>query len=120
MNSITIENFILFVSAFSLGWILATVYFNFRLIQGMKIVLDNLSKLENAETTESKETPVYLLETTDDKNYYLYDKDDRFVRQAKSIDILATELYAVDKIDVANIRFKDTIIQFEKGTIIIS
>ena len=111
------ENFLLFVSAFTLGWALGGIYFHFKMFKSVKIVLDNINKLENLNDNETDPIHIYFIESVGDSNYYLYHKDDHFVRQAKSIDELASDLYNLDKIEFARVQFNDRLFQFEKGIV---
>lgn len=113
MNSITVEYVVVFLSAFILGWVLASIYFQLRLMQAIKMIEKNMLKLENNEESTA-DVPNYYLESNGN-NYYLYDTKDSFVRQAVTIEKLAQDLYNECKIDFANVNYQGKTLQFDKG-----
>lgn len=116
MDTITVENVVVFLSAFALGWVLSSIYFQIRLMQSIKILQQNLSDLEQKQEQQETLLPVYNMET-DQHSYFLYTLDDCFVKQASTIDKLAQALYNDEKIEFAQVNYQGKTLQFEKGIV---
>lgn len=99
------------------GWVIGRMYMIYELRHTIRYLKDHNSIIIPVETEEEKVyIPYYRIETHG-SSFYLFDKKDIFICQAKTIEDLAKSLYNLADVKKALIKHNEEFLLFNKGEI---
>lgn len=106
---------LLYVVCFSFGWYLSSIFFSWQLRRAiLKVAKEEGLDLVKEKGTDLKKVPVLTTESIDD-TIFLYDVQNNFICQAKTLDELADNLLKYKKMKLAIIVHENRKFFFVEG-----